>query len=74
MDVRDAEEYYRRIGCSRRIGLGERPALLIVDCNHGCADPTVSPIGIAMEAEIGHIRRRRARAFSELLARAEAPR
>lgn len=57
MDVRDAEEYYRRIGFSRRIGLGERPALLIVDCNHGCADPTVSPIGIAMEAEIGHIRR-----------------
>ena len=57
MDVRAAEEYYRRIGFSRRIGLGERPALLIVDCNHGCADPTVSPIGIAMEAEIGHIRR-----------------
>ena len=31
--------------------------MLVIDCNHGCADPTISPIGIAMEEEIAQIRR-----------------
>jgi nicotinamidase-related amidase len=57
MNLEDAERYYQDIGFSRRVGFGERPALLIIDCNHGCADPAVSPIGIAMDAEIENIRR-----------------
>ena len=57
MDLKDAEKYYTSIGFSRRTGFGERPALLIIDCNHGCSDPAVSPMAISMDAEIKNIRR-----------------
>src|SRR5262249_44059960 len=57
MDLKDAEKYYASIGFSRRTGFGERPALLIIDCNHGCSDPAVSPMAISMDAEIKNIRR-----------------
>jgi hypothetical protein len=57
MHLSDAEEYYQRIGFSQRVGLGSHPALLVVDMNHGCADPAVSPLGIPMEAEIANISR-----------------
>lgn len=57
MDLKEAESYYASIGFSRRTGFGERPALLIIDCNHGCSDPAVSPMAISMEAEIRNIRR-----------------
>ena len=57
MDMSEAERYYSNIGFAGRVGFGQKPALLIIDCNHGCANPAVSPIGIAMETEITHIRR-----------------
>lgn len=57
MDLKEAEGYYASIGFSRRTGFGERPALLIIDCNHGCSDPAVSPMAISMDAEIRNIRR-----------------
>jgi maleamate amidohydrolase len=57
MDLSEAEQYYARIGFAARVGFGQQPALLIIDCNHGCADPSVSRIGIAMEEEIAQIRR-----------------
>lgn len=57
MELSEAEQYYANIGFADRVGFGERPALLIIDCNHGCADPSISPIGIAMDDEIAHIRR-----------------
>ena len=57
MDLHEAEAYYTNIGFGERVGFGTRPALLVIDCNHGCADPTISPIGIAMEEEIAQIRR-----------------
>ncbi len=57
MDLGEAERCYASIGFSQRVGFGERPALLVVDCHHGCADPAVSPIDLAMEAEIRNIRR-----------------
>lgn len=57
MDLSEAETYYASIGFGRRVGFGERPALLIIDCNHGCSDPAVSPMAIAMDAEIKDIRR-----------------
>jgi maleamate amidohydrolase len=57
MDLNEAEKYYSSIGFSRRTGFGERPALLIIDCNHGCSDPAVSPMAISMDAEIRNIRR-----------------
>ena len=57
MDLKEAETYYASIGFSRRTGFGERPALLVIDCNHGCSDPAVSPMAIAMDEEIRNIRR-----------------
>jgi nicotinamidase-related amidase len=57
MDLAEAEQYYTNIGFAARVGFGRAPALLIIDCNHGCADPTISSIGIAMAEEIAHIRR-----------------
>ncbi|MDH3598572.1 MAG: isochorismatase family protein [Candidatus Tectomicrobia bacterium] len=57
MELSEAEQYYANIGFADRVGFGERPALLIIDCNHGCADPSISPIGIAMDDELAHIRR-----------------
>ena len=57
MDLREAERYYASIGFSRRTGFGERPALLVIDCNHGCSDPAVSSMAIAMDEEIRNIRR-----------------
>lgn len=53
----EAEKFYATIGFGARVGFGRRPGLLIIDCNHGCADPSVSPMGIAMDAEIKNIRR-----------------
>jgi maleamate amidohydrolase len=55
-DLSQAQQYYNRIGFSARGGFGDQPALVIIDCNHGCADPAVSPVGIAMEEEIKQIR------------------
>jgi nicotinamidase-related amidase len=52
----EAEKFYATIGFGARVGFGRRPALLIIDCNHGCADPSVSPMGIAMDTEIKNIR------------------
>ena len=57
MDMTDAEQYYNNIGFANRVGFGDKPALLVIDCNHGCADPSISPIGIAMDEEIAQIRR-----------------
>jgi len=57
MDLSQAEDYYHRIGFANRVGFGVKPALLIIDCNHGCADPSMSPIGIDMSEEIKQIRR-----------------
>ena len=57
MDLKEAEHYYASIGFSRRTGFGERPALLVIDCNHGCSDPAVSSMAIAMDEEIRNIRR-----------------
>ncbi len=56
MDLSEAENYYTNIGFATRVGFGDKPALLVIDCNHGCADPTRSPIGIAMADEIAQIR------------------
>jgi len=57
MDLNEAERYYASIGFSRRTGFGERPALLVIDCTHGCSDPSVSSMAIAMDDEIRNIRR-----------------
>jgi hypothetical protein len=57
MELTEAENYYTNIGFAGRVGFGHQPALLIIDCNYGCANPAVSPIGIAMDGEIRHIRR-----------------
>jgi maleamate amidohydrolase len=57
MDLSEAEKYYTSIGFSRRTGFGERPALLSIDCIHGCSDPSVSSMAIAMDAELKNIRR-----------------
>jgi nicotinamidase-related amidase len=57
MDLSEAEKLYTGIGFSGRSGFGERPALLSIDCNHGCSDPSVSPIAISMDAELKNIRR-----------------
>ena len=57
MSLDEGRAFYERIGFSARSGFGARPALLVVDMSHGCADPAVSPIAIAMDAEIAAIRR-----------------
>jgi maleamate amidohydrolase len=53
----EAQNFYGQIGFSRRVGFGQRPALLIIDCIHGCSDPAISPLGIPMDAELKNIRR-----------------
>jgi len=53
----EARKFYAKIGFSARTGFGARPAVLVIDCNHGCADPSVSPMGIAMDTELKNIRR-----------------
>jgi nicotinamidase-related amidase len=55
--IEEAERFYATIGFGARTGFGRRPALLIIDCNHGCGDPSVSPMAISMDAEIKNIRR-----------------
>jgi maleamate amidohydrolase len=55
--LEEARKFYAQIGFSARVGFGARPALLVIDCNHGCADPSVSPMGISMDAELRNIRR-----------------
>ena len=55
--LEEAQKLYATLGFGARTGFGRRPALLIIDCNHGCADPSVSPMAIAMDAEIKNIRR-----------------
>jgi nicotinamidase-related amidase len=57
MDLSEVAAYYARIGFAGRVGFGQRPALVIVDCNHASADPSMSPIGIAMDEELRNIRR-----------------
>ena len=57
MELSDATAFYTRIGFSGRVGFGKKPALVIVDMNHACANPARSPIGIAMAEETGNIRR-----------------
>jgi maleamate amidohydrolase len=57
MELDAGRSFYAELGFSRRTGFGERPALLVVDMSHGCADPSVSPIAIAMDEQIGHIAR-----------------
>lgn len=57
MNLSQAEDYYNHIGFANRVGFGTKPALLIIDCNHGCANPSISPIGIEMSEEIKQIRR-----------------
>jgi maleamate amidohydrolase len=52
-----AEGFYAKLGFSRRVGFGQRPALLVIDCIHGCSDPAVSSMGIPMDAELANIRR-----------------
>jgi maleamate amidohydrolase len=53
----EAQKLYGQIGFSRRVGFGQRPALLVIDCIHGCSDPAISPLGIPMDAELKNIRR-----------------
>jgi maleamate amidohydrolase len=55
--LEEAEKFYATLGFGARTGFGRRPALLIIDCNHGCADPSVSAMAISMDAEIKNIRR-----------------
>jgi hypothetical protein len=57
MDLSEANAYYTRIGFAGRVGFGRKPALLVIDMNHACANPARSPIGIAMDEEIRNIRR-----------------
>jgi maleamate amidohydrolase len=57
VDLSDASAYYQRIGFAGRVGFGRKPALVVIDCNHACANPALSPIGIAMDEEIRNIRR-----------------
>ena len=53
----EEQRAYRAAGFGNPSGIGERPALLIIDCNHGCSDPAVSSMAISMDAEIKNIRR-----------------
>jgi nicotinamidase-related amidase len=56
MDLSEAEQYDATIGFAAGVGFGQQPALLIIDCNRGCADPALSRMGIAMEEELIQIR------------------
>ena len=56
-DLPGAGAYYERIGFAGRVGFGRRPAVIVVDCIHACANPALSPIGIAMDGELRNIRR-----------------
>jgi len=52
MDPSETEQYYATVGFTNRVGFGEQPALLVIACNHGCTDPTMSPIGVAMVEDV----------------------
>jgi nicotinamidase-related amidase len=56
-DLPGAGAYYARIGFAGRVGFGRRPAVVVIDCIHACANPALSPIGIAMDEELRSIRR-----------------
>ena len=56
-DLPGAGAYYERIGFAGRVGFGRRPAVIVVDCIHACANPALSSIGIAMDEELRSIRR-----------------
>ena len=56
-DLSGAGAYYTRIGFAGRVGFGRRPAVVVIDCIHACANPALSPIGIAMDEELRSIRR-----------------
>jgi nicotinamidase-related amidase len=56
-ELSGAGAYYARIGFAGRVGFGRHPAVVVIDCIHACANPALSPIGIAMEAELRSIRR-----------------
>lgn len=46
--MNDKERKYRKAGLGRRIGFGERPAIVVVDLNKGCCDPD-SPLPPLMD-------------------------
>jgi maleamate amidohydrolase len=46
-----AEEFYRSRGFGRRIGFGERPAIVVVDFINGFTDPAL-PYGAVLDDEI----------------------
>jgi nicotinamidase-related amidase len=48
----DARTIYTRSGIGGRVGLGQRPALLVVDFQYGFTE-TSSPLGGNLDAEIG---------------------
>ncbi|HEY8449653.1 MAG TPA: isochorismatase family protein [Bacillota bacterium] len=50
------EARYRRIGLSRRVGFGARPAVIVVDFFYGMTDPTF-PLGCDLSREIEATRR-----------------
>ncbi len=56
--MNEGELKYHQAGLGRRIGFGERPAILVVDFNKGCTDPA-SPLPPLMDlsAEIRATRR-----------------
>jgi hypothetical protein len=50
MDLSQAEDDYNRIGFANRVGFGVKPALWIIDYNHGCADLSMSsPVTACVE-------------------------
>jgi nicotinamidase-related amidase len=64
LDFTRAEALYAGQGLGQEMGLGDRPALVVVDFQLGFTDPTISPIGSdmpeALEASAALIRAARA--------------
>jgi nicotinamidase-related amidase len=56
--VDDKHEKYLKAGLGRRIGFGERPAIVVVDFNKGCLDPD-SPLPPLMDLDDQVARTRR---------------
>src|SRR5215471_10100840 len=56
--VDDKHTKYEKAGLGRRIGFGERPAIVVVDFNKGCLDRN-SPLPPLMDLdkEVAHTRR-----------------
>jgi maleamate amidohydrolase len=48
--MNEGEQKYRQAGLGRRVGFGDRPAILVVDFNKGCTDPA-SPLPPLMNLE-----------------------